>query len=362
MKKEILLEIAVIIMITIPSVLAENISVSSPTFNSSYYQGDKIQIIWNGTGVDHYQICYATAETIPCSYSGNNTFYCDDYGWLVLQGSPYTSNKLNWTAPTTINKNTVRIMVEGRNASDYAIASSCSGSFSITPRPINTTNATTTTITNETTTTVQSGTIIFENITQITNVGSNITDVDVENAITRILDATRQNYTKATVDLALFKAMYDVSCMYTEERFQEFRSNYNGLSDMGKRCFTYFITENVTNSLFFSNSCPALYGNGYVAQNLLDEYLNRGLSERKCQIVQMPTYIQTAEGYQSSFASQPVCNYYPIRTPHGCLTRANALNAETEDAWNDGFWLGFGGTFLIVLFIIFILYLRASGD
>jgi len=343
----------------VPNVEAQTMSISNPQFNQTYHQGDIIQMIWNGTGVDHYEICYGTSDTLPCIASQTN-IYCDSYGWVILQSKPYTSTLLNWTAPSTINSNTVRVLVEGLNSSDAVIGRVCSGDFSITPAISNQTNQTTTT-----TTTIPSNAtapqVVYENITEITNIGSNLTETDVQRVIDRLLTAYQQNYTQANLDLAKFKLLFDVSCLYTEDRFQEFFRDYNSLSDTGKACLKSFLTGNVTNSFFFANSCQNLFGNSYYAQTLLDEYLSKGIAERQCQILSFPSYTQTATGFQQSTVQTPVCNYYPSKIPAGCIKRVDSINGMTSNAWDNGFIWGFGIMFAILLIFLVIAIAQASG-
>lgn len=203
--------------------------------------------------------------------------------------------------------------------------------------------------------------VTYINQTEITVVGNNLTASDVQSIVDNMLSLYEQNYTKATLELDVFRQMWDVSCMYSEDRFQELYDTYMGMSDASKKCFGQFITENVTNQIFFSQSCPYA-GNAYYAEQILSEYLSNNLAERKCVIIQMP-YVQQGSGGQAVSGNTPYqqCNYYPTRVPTGCLKRIDFTNEIKKESKDEGVGLASVVFIVFILIVIFILIARSSG-
>mgnify|MGYP001587406675 CR=1 FL=1 len=127
-------------LISIATILAQTaiITITSPSGGETFNSGDRIEIKWIASNVDHFEISYTTDSAAPCQGAPNGTFggICTEGSWICIQMHPYTLIAFNWTAPN-ISSQSVRIRVEGHSdmINHNAITNDCTEEFSIVQPP-----------------------------------------------------------------------------------------------------------------------------------------------------------------------------------------------------------------------------------
>ncbi len=112
---------AVLLLLALPSALAQSISIQSPQAGATYTADSTVTASWSSAGVNHYQLWYTRESGLACASAS---------GWLLVQEHPYFPTTYDWKVPR-VDSNAVRFRVEGHDAGHATIANACTGEFTI---------------------------------------------------------------------------------------------------------------------------------------------------------------------------------------------------------------------------------------